>query len=72
MKYAPGRVVNQMATAYRGEAKTDSRDAYVIAETTRHCGDLAEIDIASKFGRGAAAPGHPPRRWVWGSSRCRV
>lgn len=38
VKYAPGRVVNQMATAYRGEAKTDARDSYVIAETARHRG----------------------------------
>jgi hypothetical protein len=29
-----------MASAYRGEAKTDARDAYVIAETFRHRGDL--------------------------------
>lgn len=48
VKYAPGRVVNQMATAYRGEAKTDARDAYVIAETARHRGNLAEIDVPSE------------------------
>ena len=40
VKYVPGRTANQMATAYRGEAKTDARDAYVIAETVRHRGDL--------------------------------
>jgi hypothetical protein len=33
--YVPGRTVNRMAGAYRGEAKTDARDAYVIAETAR-------------------------------------
>jgi transposase len=49
VKYAPGRVVNQMATAYRGEAKTDARDAYVIAETARHRGDLTEIDVPSEL-----------------------
>lgn len=48
VKYAPGRVVNQMATAYRGEAKTDARDAYVIAETVRHRSDLAEVEVASQ------------------------
>ena len=32
-KYVPGRTVNRMSGAYRGEAKTDARDAYVIAET---------------------------------------
>ncbi|MFF8872393.1 IS110 family RNA-guided transposase [Streptomyces massasporeus] len=33
--YVPGRTVNRMSGAYRGEAKTDARDAYVIAETAR-------------------------------------
>ncbi len=41
--YVPGRIVNRMAGAYRGEAKTDARDAYVIAETARHRHDLAPI-----------------------------
>jgi hypothetical protein len=36
--YVPGRTVNRMAGAYRGEAKTDARDAYVIAETARTTG----------------------------------
>jgi len=34
-----------MSGAYRGEAKTDARDAYVIAETVRHRGDLQEVDV---------------------------
>jgi transposase len=41
--YVPGRTVNRMAGAYRGEAKTDARDAYVIAETSRHRRDLDAI-----------------------------
>lgn len=49
VKYAPGRTVNQMATAYRGEAKTDARDAYVIAETLRHRGDLQEVEVATSL-----------------------
>lgn len=49
VKYAPGRVVNQMSTAYRGEAKTDARDAYVIAETARHRSDLTEVDVPSEL-----------------------
>lgn len=49
VKYAPGRVVNQMATAYRGEAKTDARDSYVIAETARHRADLTEIEVSSEL-----------------------
>ena len=49
VRYVPGRTVNQMATAYRGEAKTDARDAYVIAETLRHRGDLAEVEVATSL-----------------------
>jgi transposase len=43
--YVPGRIVNRMAGAYRGEAKTDARDAYVIAETARHRHDLTPIRL---------------------------
>ncbi len=43
--YVPGRTVNQMSTAHIGEAKTDARDAYVIAETGRHRGDLTPVDV---------------------------
>lgn len=45
VRYVPGRTVNQMAGAYRGEAKTDARDAYVIAETLRHRGDLQDVEV---------------------------
>ena len=41
--YVPGRTVNRMSGAYRGEAKTDARDAYVIAETARHRRDLSVL-----------------------------
>lgn len=47
VRYVPGRTVNQMAGAYRGEAKTDARDAYVIAETLRHRGDLQEVEVST-------------------------
>ncbi|CCK32801.1 hypothetical protein BN159_8423 [Streptomyces davaonensis JCM 4913] len=33
--YVPGRTVNHMSASYRGQAKTDARDAYVIADTVR-------------------------------------
>jgi transposase len=49
VRYVPGRTVNQMAGAYRGEAKTDARDAYVIAETLRHRGDLQEVEVATSL-----------------------
>jgi len=47
--YVPGRTVNRMAGAYRGEAKTDARDAYVIAETARHRNDFAAIDVPAQL-----------------------
>src|SRR3954471_2783874 len=47
VKYVPGRTVNQMSVAYRGEAKTDARDAYVIAETARHRGDLCAVEVSA-------------------------
>jgi transposase len=47
--YVPGRTVNRMAGAYRGEAKTDARDAYVIAETARHRRDFAATDVPAQL-----------------------
>lgn len=47
--YVPGRTVNRMSGAYRGEAKTDARDAYVIAETARHRRDFAPIDVPAQL-----------------------
>ncbi|WP_405539547.1 IS110 family transposase [Streptomyces sp. NBC_00075] len=47
--YVPGRTVNRMSGAYRGEAKTDARDAYVIAETARNRRDFAAIDVPAQL-----------------------
>lgn len=47
--YVPGRTVNRMAGAYRGEAKTDASDAYVIAETARHRQDFAVIGVPAQL-----------------------
>lgn len=33
--YVPGRTVNRMSAAYKGEGKTDARDARVIADQAR-------------------------------------
>jgi transposase len=41
--YVPGRVVNRMTGVFRGEAKSDAKDARVIAETARMRSDLTEI-----------------------------
>lgn len=47
--YVPGRTVNRMSGAYRGEAKTDARDAYVIAETSRHRRDFTAINVPAQL-----------------------
>lgn len=47
--YVPGRTVNRMSGAYRGEAKTDARDAYVIAETARHRNDFSTIGVPAQL-----------------------
>lgn len=47
--YVPGRTVNRMSGAYRGEAKTDARDAYVIADTARLRRDFTSIDVPAQL-----------------------
>jgi transposase len=49
--YAPGRLVSAMSSAYRGEGKTDAKDAYVIAETLRHRRDLPVVRAESDLVR---------------------
>jgi len=41
--YVPGRVVHQMTGAFRGESKSDAKDARVIAETARMRRDLTVL-----------------------------
>jgi transposase len=41
--YVPGRVVNRMTGVFRGESKTDAKDARVIAETARMHADLTPV-----------------------------
>ena len=41
--YVPGRTVKTMAAGYAGEAKTDARDAIVIANTVRMRRDFLAI-----------------------------
>ncbi|MFI8878446.1 IS110 family RNA-guided transposase [Streptomyces sp. NPDC055243] len=47
--YVPGRTVNRMSGSYRGEAKTDARDTYVIADTARLRRDFAFIDVPAQL-----------------------
>jgi transposase len=41
--YVPGLTVDRARDAYRGESKTDARDAYVIADQARMRTDLSEL-----------------------------
>ena len=54
VRYASGRVVAAMSAAYAGEGKTDAKDAYVIAETTRLRRDLSVIDTDTDLVRNLA------------------
>jgi hypothetical protein len=47
--HVPGRTVNRMSAAYLGEAKTDARDAYVIADTARLRRDFAPVEIPTEL-----------------------
>ena len=41
--YIPGLTVDRVRDAYRGESKTDARDAYVIADQARMRPDLGKL-----------------------------
>ena len=47
--YVPGRVVHGMARVFRGEGKTDAKDARIIADTARMRGDLTELTPADEL-----------------------
>jgi transposase len=47
--YVPGRVVHGMAGVFRGEGKTDAKDALIIAGTARMRGDLTELTPADEL-----------------------
>jgi transposase len=42
--YVPGRTVNRVSDAYRGEGKTDAKDARVIADQARMRRDFTPLD----------------------------
>lgn len=47
--YVPGRVVNRMTGVFRGEAKSDAKDARVIAETARMRTDLTVVTATDEL-----------------------
>jgi transposase len=46
--YLPGRTVNRMSSAYRGEGKTDAKDALVIADQARMRTDFAPLSTPTE------------------------
>jgi transposase len=46
--YVPGLTVNRASDTYRGESKTDARDAHVIADQARMRPDLSELEPAEE------------------------
>ncbi|ODU01355.1 MAG: IS110 family transposase [Pseudonocardia sp. SCN 72-86] len=73
--YVPGRVVHQMSGAFRGESKTDARDARVIAETARMRTDLSEVrpraDVVVELTQATAHREDLVADWVRGINRLR-
>jgi transposase len=73
--YVPGRVVNRMSGVFRGEAKTDARDARVIAETARMRSDLTEVttpeELVVELSRLTACREDLMADWVRGVNRLR-
>jgi transposase len=46
--YVPGLTVDRARDAYRGESKTDARDAHVIADQVRMRPDLGELEASEQ------------------------
>ena len=73
--YVPGRTVNRMAGMFRGEGKTDAKDARLIAETARMCPDLAIVavreELAAELTRLTAHRADLMAGWVRGVNRLR-
>ncbi len=73
--YVPGRVVNGMAGVFRGEGKTDAKDARIIADTARMRGDLTELsptdELVVELTRLTAYRADVMADWVRGVNRLR-
>jgi transposase len=73
--YVPGRMVNGMAGVFRGEGKTDAKDARIIADTARMRGDLSELtaadDLVVELTRLTSYRADVMADWVRGVNRLR-
>jgi transposase len=74
--YVPGRVVNTMTGGFRGEGKTDSKDARIIAETVRLRRDLTEVtmpdELVAALGQLTSYRADLMGDWVAGINRLRA
>lgn len=74
--YVPGRTTAAMAPVFRGEAKTDAKDARVIADTARMRRDLspviAEDDLVAELRQLHAYRADLMADWVRGINRLRA
>ncbi len=73
--YVPGRVVHGMAGVFRGEGKTDAKDARIIADTARMRGDLTELtatdELVAELTRLTSYRADVMADWVRGINRLR-
>ena len=73
--HVPGRAVNRMAGMFRGEGKTDAKDARMIAQTARMCPDLAMVtmreELVTELTRLTAHRADLMADWVRGVNRLR-
>src|SRR4051812_38591033 len=60
--HVPGIAVNRAADTYRGEGKTDAKDAAIIADQARMRRDLRLLRLERPHHRRAADAHHAPRR----------
>jgi transposase len=74
--YVPGRVVHGMAGVFRGEGKTDAKDARIIADTARMRSDLTELtvddELVVELTRLASYRADAMADWVRGINRLRA
>jgi transposase len=73
--YVPGRTVKSMSGAFAGEAKTDARDAVVIANTARMRRDLTVVtpptELVARLALLVAHRADLVEEWVRGVNRLR-
>ena len=61
--YIPGRAINRASESYRGEGKTDAKDAAVIADQVRIRRDLQPLRPATR--PPSIARSLPAAAWTW-------